>query len=279
MGKRKSKEEEGIRLIAAMAMLLVGVWMFVPVLRPWIVLLAAITVVAALVAVVLKFRSIGLRPAVLQPPLMRTGPTTATMGDSVASPLPSPPPVGIQLTHAAVLAALRRIDWFQFEKVVAAIYRGYGDVVERIGGAHPDGGVDLVVTTKTGKFVVQCKHWRKWTVGVKEIRELLGTLTTSGIPKGVYVTMRGYSNDARDLGVKHGLVLLDEAQLAELIVGLGPTHGAEALAVLNDPRKFCPKCEHEMVLRTAKRGKNSGNQFWGCPNYPKCDGTLEAEAV
>ena len=32
----------------------------------------------------------------------------------------------------------------------------------------------------------------------------------------------------------------------------------------------CPKCSAEMTLRTAKSGKNKGNQFWGCKNYPKC---------
>jgi len=29
-----------------------------------------------------------------------------------------------------------------------------------------------------------------------------------------------------------------------------------------------------MVLRTARRGPNSGNQFWGCAAYPRCKGTL-----
>jgi predicted RNA-binding Zn-ribbon protein involved in translation (DUF1610 family) len=32
----------------------------------------------------------------------------------------------------------------------------------------------------------------------------------------------------------------------------------------------CPKCGQEMVLRTAKRGDNQGNKFWGCSGYPKC---------
>lgn len=35
----------------------------------------------------------------------------------------------------------------------------------------------------------------------------------------------------------------------------------------------CPKCNDKMVLRTAKQGVNSGNQFWGCSTYPKCNGT------
>lgn len=32
----------------------------------------------------------------------------------------------------------------------------------------------------------------------------------------------------------------------------------------------CPKCGANLVLRTATRGANAGNQFYGCSNYPKC---------
>jgi len=32
----------------------------------------------------------------------------------------------------------------------------------------------------------------------------------------------------------------------------------------------CPKCGAGMVLRTAKKGPNTGNQFWGCSTYPAC---------
>jgi len=37
----------------------------------------------------------------------------------------------------------------------------------------------------------------------------------------------------------------------------------------------CPKCSQPMVLRTAKTGKNSGSQFWGCTGYPDCKGTVK----
>jgi hypothetical protein len=33
---------------------------------------------------------------------------------------------------------------------------------------------------------------------------------------------------------------------------------------------ICSKCGSPMVKRTAKRGANAGNQFWGCSSYPKC---------
>ncbi|MFH1535055.1 MAG: RecQ family ATP-dependent DNA helicase [Patescibacteria group bacterium] len=38
----------------------------------------------------------------------------------------------------------------------------------------------------------------------------------------------------------------------------------------------CPKCDADMVLRTARRGRNAGNQFWGCSNYPRCKHTMDA---
>jgi HEAT repeat protein len=41
----------------------------------------------------------------------------------------------------------------------------------------------------------------------------------------------------------------------------------------------CPRCGNEMVLRTAKRGSNRGNQFWGCPSYPRCRGMRQYEPV
>ena len=32
----------------------------------------------------------------------------------------------------------------------------------------------------------------------------------------------------------------------------------------------CPLCGGSLVLRTAKKGPYSGNQFYGCSNYPEC---------
>lgn len=33
---------------------------------------------------------------------------------------------------------------------------------------------------------------------------------------------------------------------------------------------LCPKCNVEMIKRQASRGSKVGQQFWGCPNFPKC---------
>ncbi|NQU38512.1 MAG: DUF2726 domain-containing protein [Lentisphaerae bacterium] len=33
---------------------------------------------------------------------------------------------------------------------------------------------------------------------------------------------------------------------------------------------LCPSCGGDMVRRKASKGKNAGQEFWGCSNYPKC---------
>ena len=37
---------------------------------------------------------------------------------------------------------------------------------------------------------------------------------------------------------------------------------------------FCPKCGSKMILRTEKKGKYIGQNFWGCTTFPHCNGIL-----
>lgn len=38
----------------------------------------------------------------------------------------------------------------------------------------------------------------------------------------------------------------------------------------------CPLCGKPMIKRTIKRGSKAGKQFWGCSDYPNCQGTRQA---
>lgn len=41
--------------------------------------------------------------------------------------------------------------------------------------------------------------------------------------------------------------------------------------IINDKQELkCPFCGGRLVLRVASKGKNVGNSFYGCSNYPKC---------
>jgi hypothetical protein len=181
----------------------------------------------------------------------------------------------IQTTQAprcSLIERVRAVDWYQFEKMVALAYRKSGFGVLRKGGANPDGGVDLIITDTAGKkTAIQCKQWRTWNVSVRIVREFLGALTDAGIQDGIIVTLRGYTGEAKQLANKHRIQLLNENDVEDLLKRAHAEYDPEILALLDDTRKFCPKCEREMILRTNKRGRNPGSQFWGCSAFPRCN--------
>jgi restriction system protein len=43
-----------------------------------------------------------------------------------------------------------------------------------------------------------------------------------------------------------------------------------------DAAPTCPKCSAPMRLRHAHKGPHAGGPFWGCTNYPECDGLRDA---
>ena len=202
--------------------------------------------------------------------LNRPGPSHA--GPSyevrVEAPPPSRPPAAP--STAELVEQLRAIDWFQFEKLVASMYRKLGYAVTRRGGANPDGGIDLVIERGGRLTAIQCKQWKAWNVGVKAMREFLGALTDAGIPNGIFVTLRGYTGDAKQLADKHGIEIVNETGLVRLLEMTDARFDPEILEIFRDKRKVCPKCESEMVLRTAAKGADPGRQFWGCSTYPRC---------
>jgi restriction system protein len=177
-------------------------------------------------------------------------------------------------TTAELLEQLRSIDWFQFEKLVALAYRKIGYTVTRRGGANPDGGIDLVIDKDGDRSAVQCKQWKTWNVGVKAVREFLGALTDARIEKGIFITLCGYTGEAKKLAEKHGIEIINETGLAQILESMNVHLDPEVLAILRDTRKFCPKCESEMVLRTATKGVGAGKTFWGCSAFPKCRFTI-----
>ena len=42
--------------------------------------------------------------------------------------------------------------------------------------------------------------------------------------------------------------------------------------------KLCPKCGSAMELRTALKGPNAGDKFWGCTAFPKCRAITTVES-
>lgn len=279
MGRRRKNNDLALaEALAGLVGLLVLGWVFSPGFRAVLQILLVIIVVGGLVVLFILMLKGVLSKSSTSP----SDPFTQ-MSRQITNPTTNKPPIfrvemesqDIQpIPELTISEKLRKIDWFQFEKLIELIYLHRGFSVKRLGGANPDGGVDLIVESLTERFVVQCKHWRKWTVGVRHIREFLGTITDSKISKGIFITLTGYSGDAKQLADKHGIQILNESDVIKMLEDAGLMYSKEISALFSDTRKFCPKCEIEMVLRTARL---KGNQFWGCSNYPRCKFILNLE--
>lgn len=192
----------------------------------------------------------------------------------VSIPEPPSPPIRHAESVVELVEQLRQIDWYQFEQLMALMYRKLGYSVDRRGGAKPDGGIDIVLEKDGQRTAVQCKQWKAWKVGVRNIREFVGALTDSGIQQGIFITLCGYTAEAKQLAEKHRIEILSEVGLIRLLQSTDLRYDPEALLILRNQQKYCPKCESKLVLRTATRGPNAGNEFWGCSAYPHCRFTL-----
>lgn len=112
---------------------------------------------------------------------------------------------------------IRALSWREFESMVGEAFRrrGYLAVENAVDGA--DGGIDVVLRKDGKKYFVQCKQWKKSTVGVKPIRELFGVVTAHGAAGGIFVTSGAYTADANAFAATAGIELIDGAGLQEMI--------------------------------------------------------------
>jgi restriction system protein len=174
--------------------------------------------------------------------------------------------------------AIDGISWQDFELLVGEGFRQQGYQVIENGGGGADGGVDLVLRKDGDKFLVQCKQWKAFTVGVTVVRELYGVMAANGAAGGFVVTSGRFTDTAKAFASGRNITLLDGEALFKLIKQLSAAHAtqappAEAVSPKAVTTPLCPVCAKAMVQRVAKRGGSSGNAFCGCSGYPACRGT------
>jgi len=174
--------------------------------------------------------------------------------------------------------ALNNMSWQQFEALVGEAFRRKGYALTETGGGGADGGIDLALKKEGETYLVQCKQWKATKVGVTTVRELYGVMAANGATGGFVVTSGVFTDEARAFAIGQNIELMDGKALHALIRGVTvPSKPAPVLkAVSTTSEPVCPVCQSAMAKRTAKRGANAGNNFWGCTQYPACKGTRPA---
>lgn len=170
-------------------------------------------------------------------------------------------------------SALNEMSWQEFELLVGEAFRIGGYSVSETGGGGADGGVDLVLRKDGEKYLVQCKQWKAYMVGVSVIRELYGVMAAAGAAGGFVVTSGVFTQEAKDFASGRNIELIDGVELKQIINRVQPGSVQEQ-KILSMTGQLCPKCGSSMVMRTAKQGVNVGKSFWGCSGYPQCRGIV-----
>ena len=89
-----------------------------------------------------------------------------------------------------------------------------------------------------GGYIGYIKSFQQQVLSDTQVQDILARLQASRLPQ-TFATHRQHINSLRSRG----------DPLVE------PT---------------CPRCGSRMILRTSKRGRNAGSQFWGCSSFPRC---------
>ncbi|WP_277059062.1 restriction endonuclease, partial [Trichlorobacter lovleyi] len=98
-------------------------------------------------------------------------------------------------------------------RLIAEYYRRSGFQVTREGGNGPDGGIDLVLRQKTETYLVQCKQWKAYKVGVQPVREFYGVMASRGAAGGYFVTSGEYTEEAKSFVLGLNVELVDGRKL------------------------------------------------------------------
>lgn len=181
----------------------------------------------------------------------------------------------LRIAGAGTRKSLEQMSWREFEQLVGEYFRRKGFSVTETGGGGADGGVDLVITREKDRYFVQCKQWKARQVGVAPVRELFGVMAANGAVGGYVVTSGVFTAEAKRFAEGREIELIAGDQLAQLIQEQAPNVAERAVAPASQA-PLCPKCAEHMVLRTARKGSNTGSDFWGCSRFPNCRGTRPA---
>jgi predicted RNA-binding Zn-ribbon protein involved in translation (DUF1610 family) len=84
----------------------------------------------------------------------------------------------------------------------------------------------------------------------------------------IYNILYPYSQVSEELKQKHIHNLVNDHKTLQL------TYEPASVCSINNQNESvtqkCPRCGAQLVIRTVKKGMNSGQQFYGCSCYPQC---------
>ncbi|MGW6193040.1 restriction endonuclease [Bacillus cereus] len=166
-----------------------------------------------------------------------------------------------------------KMDGHQFELYLKALFRelGYSPMVTK---QSNDFGADLVLNGKN-RIVIQAKRYgMKNRVGISAVQEIYAAQAYYKAHEGWVVTNSVYTRQAKELAEACHIKLIDRVELQKLINKINPEYSAEdvyqGVKPVEPVERKCPACKNHLVVRNSNK---TGNNFFGCSQYPTCTHT------
>ncbi len=178
--------------------------------------------------------------------------------------------------------------WREFERLVAEYFRRRGYSVEETGSDSGDGGVDVLLHGDEGRILVQCKHWKERSVGVKVVRELRGAMSDFGALRGIVACFGHYTDEAAQFAERNGIEFIAGENLVALIQEVkGEPKTPQGRPRLYATRRRgllvgstalpCVWCAHAAADRPERRPRR--HEVLGLPPVPPLPGRTAAVVV
>lgn len=180
---------------------------------------------------------------------------------------------------------MKELNDQEFEKLIAMIFqqRGYSVSEKRDKDNH---AVDVVLYMNNDATLVQYMHWREHHVDVNAVEAIYKAMDEENARHGIVITSGIFTPEALDYALGKALMLINGVDLSQMIEVLSASKNEqtksfdeqieeaveESKSQMPELEPLCPICSSKMIKRTAKKGKNAGNSFWGCSQFPNCRG-------
>ena len=113
--------------------------------------------------------------------------------------------------------SIQKLSWREFEELIAEVFRRRGYAVTENIGIGPDGGVDVRLEKDGKQTIVQCKHWKKSSVGVPIVREMFGIMTAEEADSVMVISSGYFTKEAKSFAEGLPIHLIDGEHLARLV--------------------------------------------------------------
>lgn len=176
---------------------------------------------------------------------------------------------------------IKELDDSEFDKLIVLIFkqRGYSVCEEEDDNAS----IDIVLKIDGKKNFVQYKHWREYEIDIAVLEEFDAVMEAESVREGIVITTGMFTQEAIEYSHSKRLLLINGIDLSQMIEALSVSDNDSMSSEMTTEKNIeempeieplCPICSQEMVKRTARKGKNAGNTFWGCSQFPNCRGVI-----